>query len=129
MLVKFLRWFVGRIILTLNFVFTPRGVKRDAQSQASMDKSTQSLALYQFNACPFCVKVRRQMKRQSLNIELRDVKIEGEHRQTLLAQGGKVKAPCLRIDNYQDSGNTHWMYESKTIIEYLQTHYSTANAA
>jgi len=27
------RWIVGRIILLLNFIFTPRGVKRAAEQQ------------------------------------------------------------------------------------------------
>ena len=114
---KFVRWLLGRIILFFDFITTPRGVKRDAQLQAEIDTKTQNLSLYQFKACPFCVKVRRAMKRNSLNIELRDAKTEGIHRETLAAEGGKVKVPCLRIE--QDDKVT-WLYESNDIIAFLE---------
>lgn len=114
---KFVRWLLGRIILFFDFITTPRGVKRDAQLQAEIDAKTQNLSLYQFKACPFCVKVRRAMKRNSLNIELRDAKTEGIHRETLAAEGGKVKVPCLRIE--QDDKVT-WLYESNDIIAFLE---------
>jgi glutaredoxin len=114
----FIRWFLGKIILTINFLTTPRGIKRTAEEQAQIDKQTCLLALYQFNACPFCVKVRRAMKRSSLNIELRDAKKEGEFRQELLTQGGQIKVPCLRITN--EDGSVSWMYESNDIISYLE---------
>ena len=54
-----------------------------------------SLALYQYNACPFCVKVRRQMRRQSLHIQTVDAKQE-EYKRQLENQGGAIKVPCLR---------------------------------
>lgn len=114
---KFVRWLLGRIILFFDFITTPRGVKRDPQLQAEIDAKTQNLSLYQFKACPFCVKVRRAMKRNSLNIELRDAKAEGIHRETLAAEGGKVKVPCLRIE--QDDKVT-WLYESNDIIAFLE---------
>lgn len=114
---KFVRWLLGRIILFFDFITTPRGVKRDAQLQAEIDAKTQNLSLYQFKACPFCVKVRRAMKRNSLNIELRDAKAEGIHRETLATEGGKVKVPCLRIE--QDDKVT-WLYESNDIIAFLE---------
>ena len=66
---KLIRIILGKIILLLNWVFTPRGIKREAQLQARIDQQTASLKLYQYAACPFCVKVRRAIKRQSLKIE------------------------------------------------------------
>ncbi|AIY64738.1 glutaredoxin family protein [Pseudoalteromonas piratica] len=120
---KFVRWLLGRIILFFDFITTPRGVKRDAQLQAEIDAKTQNLSLYQFKACPFCVKVRRAMKRNSLNIELRDAKTEGIHRETLAAEGGKVKVPCLRIE--QDDKVT-WLYESNDIIAFLENEVAKA---
>ncbi len=71
----FIRWILGKIILFLNAVFSPRGVKRSEEAQKSVDEKATHYALYQFEACPFCVKVRRAMKRQSVNIELRDAKM------------------------------------------------------
>lgn len=114
---KFVRWLLGRIILFFDFITTPRGVKRDPKLQAVLDAKTKNFSLYQFHACPFCVKVRRAIKRNGLNIELRDAKAEGIHRETLAAEGGKIKVPCLRIE--QDNTVT-WLYESNDIIAFLE---------
>jgi len=118
---KFVRWFLGRIILLLNFVFSPRGIKRSPEAQQQVDSKAQSLALYQFDACPFCVKVRRAMKRQSVNIELRDAKNNATHRQELELGGGRVKVPCLRIESEQ---GVEWMYESSDIVAYLEKEFA-----
>lgn len=117
----FIRWFLGKIILTLNFLMPPKGIKRSPEAQAQVDKQTRLLALYQFHACPFCVKVRRAMKRFSLDIELRDAKNNDTFRQELLENGGRVKVPCLRITN--DDGSVSWMYESNDIIRYLEQRF------
>ncbi len=115
---KLLRWLIGRIILLLDFIFSPRPVRRDPQAQAAVDQRTRALALYQFEACPFCVKVRRAMKRHALQIELRDAKNDPNHRDSLLQGGGRVKVPCLRIEDA--SGEVRWLYESGDIINYLE---------
>jgi len=120
----FVRWFLGRIILLLNFVFSPRSVKRAPEAQAQIDARTEHMSLYQFEACPFCVKVRRSMKRNALNIELRDARNDDMHRENLLQGGGRVKVPCLRID--KADGSTEWMYESSEIIRYLETDVAAA---
>ena len=117
---KFVRWFLGRIILLIDFIFSPKRQQRDEQSQAMVDQQAQALALYQFNACPFCVKVRRAMKRQNLNIELRDAKNDAVFREELQKEGGKIKVPCLRI---ADGGGVTWMYESNDIIDYLSKRF------
>ena len=113
-----IRLILGKLILLLNWLFTPRGIRRDPGLQASIDAQTADLALYQYQACPFCVKVRRAMKRQSLKIETRDVKRSHSARDELLAGGGDLKVPCLRIG--EGERGVQWMYESKDIIEYLE---------
>jgi glutaredoxin len=114
---KFVRWFLGRIILLLDFIFTPRSKKRPPNEQVKLDKQTEQLKLYQFKACPFCVKVRRAIKREGLNIEVRDAKNNAQYRQELAEQGGKVKVPCLRI---AEGNKVTWLYESSDIVSYLQ---------
>lgn len=114
-----IRWILGSLILLFNWVFTPISVKRDAATQAALDAQTSKLRLYHYKACPFCVKVRRAMKRQSLNIETRDVKRSELAREELLAGGGTLKVPCLRMEN--DQGQVEWMYESSDIIDFLQS--------
>lgn len=111
-----LRFIIGRIILLINFIFSPKAMKREVTAQQTIDQQTESFSLYQLNACPFCVKVRRNIKRNSLNIELRDIKKE-PHLDDLVANGGKRTVPCLRIDN--EDGSSEWMYESKAIASYL----------
>lgn len=116
-----IRWILGRIILLVDFLTSPRAPKRDTQVQQTIDEQTAALSLYQFEACPFCVKVRRAMKRNGLNIELRDAKKDANHREALLAEGGRVKVPCLRID--KEDGEVEWMYESSDIISYLEKRF------
>jgi glutaredoxin len=113
-----IRLILGKLILFLNWLFAPRGITRDPGLQASIDQQTASLKLYQYEACPFCVKVRRALKRNSLNIETRDVKRSQTAKEELLAGGGDLMVPCLRIED--DQGGVSWMYESKDIIGYLQ---------
>lgn len=115
------RWVLGRLILLFDWLFQPKGVKREPELQSKIDSETQSLSLYQYKACPFCVKVRRAMKRQSLNIETRDAKGSSEHAQELEQKGGKLKVPCLRI---QKDNEDVWLYESNDIIKYLEGQFS-----
>lgn len=119
-----IRLILGRLILFANWLFTPRGVKRTPELQDGINQQTASLQLYQYEACPFCVKVRRAMKRQSLNIATRDVKRSEAARTELLAGGGKLKVPCLRIQDGEQG--QQWLYESKDIINYLETRFLAA---
>ena len=113
-----IRLILGKLILLLDWVFTPRSITRNPAQQALIDGQTASLTLYQYQACPFCVKVRRAMKRQGLKIETRDVKRSDVVREELLAGGGDLKVPCLRIG--EGERGAQWMYESKDIIGYLE---------
>jgi glutathione S-transferase len=65
--------------------------------------------------------VRRFLRRHTLNIETRDAKGDAQHREALLAGGGRIKVPCLRIDDEQ--GGSRWLYESSEIIRYLEQQY------
>jgi glutaredoxin len=96
-----IRLILGKLILFFNWALPPRGIKREPERQAQIDQQTANLKLYQYRACPFCVKVRRAMKRQSLSIETRDVKRSDSARKELLAGGGHLKVPCLRIEDGQ----------------------------
>ncbi len=115
---KIIRVVLGALILFFDWITTPKGIKRLPEVQSQLDEKTSKLALYHYKACPFCVKVRRQMKRQSLKIASYDAKRNEQSRQELLAGGGKLKVPCLRIEN--EDGDVNWMYESSDIINYLQ---------
>jgi len=122
---QLIRLILGKLILLFNWIFTPPGVTREPELQASIDKKSADLTLYQYEACPFCVKVRREMKRQSLNIETRDVKRSDTAREELLAGGGNLKVPCLRINDGKNG--FQWIYESGDIIGYLQRHVAASH--
>ncbi len=111
-----IRWPIGRLILLLNFIFSPKAVKRSAEQQQQLDEKTKNLALYQLSACPFCVKVRRAIKRNGLNIELRNISQNKAYLDELIKEGGKRTAPCLRIEKKDE---VTWLYESNDIIAYL----------
>ena len=114
---------LGSLILFFDWLFTPKGLKRDAEEQAAVDRKTSALSLYQYKACPFCVKVRRAMKRNSLNIQTHDVKRSKTSRNELIEGGGKLKVPCLRVEGKE--GDVCWIYESSVIIAYLEAGLST----
>jgi len=115
-----IRWLLGRLILTLNFIFAPKKRKRPVEEQQQVDQETQHLQLYQYAVCPFCVKVRRAMRRNALNITLIDAK-KADNKQKLAEQGGHIKVPCLRIE---DKDQITWMYESSDIINYLEARFN-----
>lgn len=110
------------VILFLDRLTTPTPIARLPEDQKKIDAETAALALYHFEACPFCVKVRRHMKRRALNIELRDVKRNRTYDKELVAEGGKFQVPCLRIID-QATGSTQWLYESDDIIRYLDQRF------
>ena len=109
---------LGSLILFFDWLFTPKGIKRDAEVQEKVDGLTSRLSLYQYKACPFCVKVRRAMKRNSLNIQTYDAKRSETSRNELIEGGGKLKVPCLRVEGKE--GDVCWIYESSAIITYLE---------
>jgi len=105
-------------MLLIDKLTTPKGVKRSEDEQEEINQATKNISLYQFKTCPFCIKVRREIKRQSLNIELCDAQHDQSHRQRLLEGGGQIKVPCL---NVKDKDGKHiWLYESTDVIQYLR---------
>lgn len=121
---KLVRLILGPFLLLKEQLTKPKGVMRAAADQARVDAECRQLALYQFTTCPFCIKVRQEMRRLSLPVELRDAQHSGENRQVLLAQGGKSKVPCLKITD--EGSNARWLYDSKAIIAYLQQRFAAA---
>jgi len=121
---KVIRWILGQIILILDFLTSPKAVVREAEEQRAIDDVTASMSIYQFKTCPFCVKVRRELKRHALHIELRDAKNDAEIKAELVREGGRHKVPCLRIEKPDNS--VEWLYESNDIIAYLKNQFNLA---
>lgn len=121
MLVKWLREGLGRVIAGTSVMTQGKAMTRTEEEQSRVDKACENLSLYQFQSCPFCVKVRRQIHKLNLPIELRDAKNNEQFRTELAENGGRVKVPCLRIEENDD---VQWMYESDDINAYLQQRFS-----
>ena len=121
MLLKLTREGLGRLIVFGDWVSRPRPVKRSARARESVNEAAAALSLYQFHACPFCVKVRRNIHKLNIPVVLRDAQGDTPFRQELEAQGGRVKVPCLRIEK---DGKTEWMYESSDIVTYLEKQFA-----
>lgn len=119
-----IRWILGQIILVLDFLTSPKPVVREATAQQAVNDVTATMSMYQFKTCPFCVKVRRELKRHALHIELRDAKNDADLKAELVREGGRHKVPCLRIENTDKS--IEWLYESNDIIARLKSQFNLA---
>ena len=119
-----LRLVLGPVMLLKERLTNPEGVQRDAAAQAAVDLQCQSLALYQFNTCPFCIKVRQEMRRLSLPIEKRDAQHNAANREELLQSSGTTKVPCLKITEV--NGETRWLQDSKAIVAFLRERFGTS---
>jgi len=118
MLMSMIRWPIGQLILLINFIFSPKSPKRAVTEQSKLDEKTVGLSLYQLPSCPFCVKVRRSIKREGLKIELRTISGKNDYREELIREGGKRTVPCLRIE--KADGQVEWLYESSDVVAHLQ---------
>jgi hypothetical protein len=117
-MMKLIRSVLGFLILMLDRIFTPKvEVKRAPETQQALDQRLSGWTLYHLEACPFCVKVRREMKRLAVSIPMKEINDDPRFQEELMA-GGKIdQVPCLR---YQDStGAEKWMYESSDINAFL----------
>lgn len=119
-----LRIVLGPFMRAWEFVSRPKGVVRAPELQQAVDQQCQGLVLYQFTTCPFCIKVRQEMRRLSLPIERRDAQHHAQNRDDLLKGAGTVKVPCLKIADA--NGQSQWLFESGAIISYLQGRFAVA---
>ena len=117
MLLKICRNALGMIIVFIDWVSRPKATVRSEEAQAKAHDALNGHSLYQFMACPFCIKTRRAIHKLGVNVDLRDINKTPQYRAELEAGGGHVQVPCLRIE---DQGQVRWMYESNDIIKYLE---------
>ena len=122
MILKLLREGLGRLVVFVDWATRPKQLERSPEAQAAVEEKTKNLALYQFYACPFCVKTRRAMHRLNLPIEIRNAQSGSEWRKELEEKGGKVQVPSLKITD--ETGSEKWLYESNDIIHYLEQEFA-----
>lgn len=71
------------------------------------------LVLYVMTGCPYCIRVKRFLADNGVDILERNISTDAEAEQTLIAVGGKRQVPCLFIDGKP-------LYESSNIITWAQ---------
>jgi len=122
MFFKTLRIVIGPLMLLWEFLTRPKGMTRPPALQEAVDLRCRDVTLYEYKTCPFCIKVRQEIRRLSLSIERRDAQKEGRNRSDLLSGGGQAKVPCLKITD--QAGHSQWLYESGAIIDYLRGRFA-----
>ncbi|MBI1882826.1 MAG: glutathione S-transferase N-terminal domain-containing protein [Chlamydiae bacterium] len=123
MILKMVREGLGRLIVLINHLTRPSQVIRSEAEQGRVNQEAKGLALYQFYACPFCIRTRRAIHRLNILIEYRDAQNNAQNRNELLTQGGSLQVPCLRVE---EEGQVKWIYESADIIQYLENRFGKA---
>lgn len=123
-LYKILRLIPGPFMLLWEFLTTPHGLLRGAVHQQAINARCRRMVLYQYRTCPHCIRTRREIRRLSLPIELRDPR-KRAHRAELAA-GGRHKVPCLKVTDAE--GHDRWLYESREIIAFLAAEFGPATA-
>ncbi|CAJ2638452.1 unnamed protein product [Trifolium pratense] len=104
---------------TSRFAWGTKSVVENAPSKEIDSNPPLSLQLFEFEACPFCRRVREAMTELDLSVEVYPCpKGSVRHREVVRKTGGKEMFPFL-ID--QNSGIS--MYESGDIVKYLFERY------
>lgn len=120
LLLKIVREGLGRVIILIDFLTKPTPFKRSKPEQTKVNSQLANMALYQFYACPFCIKTRRSLRRLNLPMQTRNINEGSPYRDELIQQSGKLQAPCLRIE---ENNQVQWLYDSKAIIHYLEQRF------
>ena len=113
---RLIRYLLAKIILWNERRTAPTPLVRTKELQEHLDQLTREWLLYEFNACPYCVKVRQEIRRLNLKIHRVDAKREPEQKKNLIETGGCYQVPCL---SYPTKTGTIWLYESDAIIAFL----------
>ena len=118
-----IRFILGRIILFLDWMTSPKPIPVSPEKIKFIQEKAKDMEIYEFKACPFCVRVRRFMKKNNISITIKDARRNKDFADELLNGGGKLQVPCLKIGG----DKIRWMYESKDIIIFLNSYLELNN--
>jgi glutaredoxin len=93
-------------------------VERYAPSESP---AADKLSLYHYDGCPFCSFTRNAIDRLGIDVELRNIFEDSQHRDDLISARGRATVPVLRVSS--PDGDDRWMPESRDIVSYLKTTY------
>jgi glutathione S-transferase len=82
------------------------------------DSPAKMLVLYEFEACPYCRRVREALSALDLEAIIVPCPRGSQNREAVIAQGGKAQFPFLVDPNTQRA-----LYESSDICAYLEKTY------
>ena len=71
---------------------TLKPVSRASEEQAKVDDETSEMALYHYDSCFFCARVRKVIELLQLKIEFRNIMEHQSHALDLLGKGGSGTA-------------------------------------
>jgi glutathione S-transferase len=94
-----------------------KNVLQEATERTQMEPPPK-LILYEFEACPFCRRVRETLSMLDLDCEIRPCPKDGTFRKEVLERGGKETFPY-----FVDETTGKEMYESADIVNYLYKTY------
>jgi glutathione S-transferase len=80
------------------------------------------LALYHYDGCVYCGRVRRALAELGVEVELRDIERDPAHLRALVEARGRRTVPVLRIRHPEGD---EWMPESADIVAYLRRRFAT----
>ncbi|KAI4332368.1 hypothetical protein L6164_017283 [Bauhinia variegata] len=97
------------------FAWGSKSIVKSSQDKEITSDPPMQLQLFEFEACPFCRRVREALTELDLSVEVYPCpKGSIRHREVVKISGGKEQFPFLIDPN---SGNS--MYESGDIVKYL----------
>ncbi len=120
MLKKAYRRALATFLGLIDWLFRPEPIERSEEEMKKLAKLTSSLALYDYKGCLASRLPRREITRLNIDIETRDISKCSIHQDKLLAEFGKLKAPCLRIE---EKGQISWVDEPEEIVQYLHKNF------
>ena len=124
MLASCYRKTVGRLFMLFRWLTRPEPMMRTERERKDLAKETCRMSLYDYKGCPSSLKTRLEIDRLNLEIERRDIRHSSIYQDSLLAEFGELKAPCLRIEEH---GKVVWLSEQDDIVDYLHHRFGASS--
>jgi glutaredoxin len=112
---------VGHAVNLIGWFTRPEQIQRSEQERKQFAPLLKGLRIYDYKGCPSSLKLRHALHRLNLDIEYCDIRKCQVHCDNLLAQYGRLHAPCLRIEENQA---VRWLDEPDQIIHYLEQRFA-----
>jgi glutaredoxin len=118
-----LRRLAGLAVGVAGWLTRPTPIERSPQELRLLAGEIKRLRIYDYPNCPRSLKLRQTLHRLNLDIQYCDIRKCQVHRDNLLAELGRVDAPCLRIE---DAGRVSWLCDAEQIVAYLNQRFDPA---